>query len=74
VITADMSRLAPKSDDPGFGKAREQIEQLLRDGGQARWLTAQLDAGYGMNDLARHASELFGQTAGTLQVLPGRRP
>lgn len=73
VITADMSRLAPKSDDPGFGKAREQIEQLLRDGGQARWLTAQLDAGYGMNDLARHASELFGRPTTALHGLPGGR-
>lgn len=73
VITADMSRLAPKSDDPGFGKAREQIEQLMREGGQARWLTAQLGAGYGMNDLARHASELFGQTTAALHGLPGGR-
>lgn len=73
VITADMARLAPESDDPGFSKARAQIEQLLRDGGQARWLTRQLDAGYGMNDLARHASELFAQSAGTLQRLPGAR-
>ncbi|HWW73031.1 MAG TPA: YbdK family carboxylate-amine ligase [Duganella sp.] len=71
VVTADMARLAPKSDDPGFGKARAQIEQLLRDGGQARWLTKQLAAGYGMNDLARHASEVFSQKASDLQGLSG---
>ncbi len=71
VIHADMARLAPKSDDPGFGRARAQIEQLLRDGGQARWLTRQLAAGYGMNDLARHASELFSQEATDLHGFPG---
>ncbi|MFS2002859.1 YbdK family carboxylate-amine ligase [Duganella sp. CT11-25] len=73
VVTADMARLAPKSDDPGFGKARAQIEQLLRDGGQARWLTKQLASGYGMNDLARHASEVFSQKATDLQGLPGAK-
>jgi len=73
VVTADMARLAPKSDDPGFGKARAQIELLLRDGGQARWLTKQLAAGYGMNDLARHASEVFSQTASDLQGLSGAK-
>jgi carboxylate-amine ligase len=31
----------------------------MRDGGQARWLRAHLDAGGGMNDLARMASEMF---------------
>ena len=71
VINADMARLAPQSDDPCFGKARAQIEQLLRDGGQARWLTRQLAAGYGMNDLARHASELFSQQARDLRGFPG---
>lgn len=71
VVTADMSRLAPKSDDPGFKTARAHIEELLRNGGQAKWLTAQLDAGYGMNDLARHASELFGQKSSQLPGYAG---
>lgn len=71
VVSADLARLAPVSDDPGFGAARAQIEQLLRDGGQARWLTAQLAAGYGMNDLARHASELFSQQSPRLPGYAG---
>ena len=40
------------------------IEQLMRDGGQARWLTAHMAAGAGMNDLARVASEMFERPAG----------
>ncbi|WP_296950505.1 YbdK family carboxylate-amine ligase [uncultured Massilia sp.] len=59
VVRADLARLAARSDDPGFPEACALIEALLRDGGQARWLTAHMAAGAGMNDLARVASELF---------------
>jgi carboxylate-amine ligase len=59
AVHADLARLRKRSRDPGFGKACAVIEQLMKDGGQARWLRAHLDAGGGMNDLARMASELF---------------
>jgi carboxylate-amine ligase len=59
VVAADLARLRRRSRDPGFGKACAVIEQLMKDGGQARWLRAHLEAGGGMNDLARMASELF---------------
>jgi glutamate---cysteine ligase / carboxylate-amine ligase len=39
------------------------IEELMCDGGQARWLTARMAAGAGMNDVARVASEMFAQPA-----------
>ena len=61
VVQDDLARLAARSCDPGFGEARRMIEQLMRDGGQARWLTAQMAAGAGMNDLSRVASEMFEQ-------------
>ena len=61
VVLDDLARLGARSCDPGFGEARRMIEQLMRDGGQARWLTAQMAAGAGMNDLSRVASEMFEQ-------------
>ena len=59
VVSADLERLALRSTDPRFCDAREMIEELMRDGGQARWLKAHMDAGAGMNDLSRVASEMF---------------
>ncbi|WP_078031603.1 YbdK family carboxylate-amine ligase [Massilia sp. KIM] len=59
AIRADLERLARRSTDPDFGKACAVIEELLRDGGQARWLRRHLERGGGMNDLARMASEIF---------------
>ncbi len=61
VVQDDLARLAARSTDPGFGQACRMIEQLLREGGEARWLTAHMAAGAGMNDVARVASELFEQ-------------
>jgi len=37
----------------------EVIEEIEREGGQARGVTGHLDASAGMHDLARVASELF---------------
>ena len=54
---APAQRLAAKSKDPDFGQACLVIHELMAGGGQARWLTAHMDAGSGMNDLARVASE-----------------
>ncbi len=59
VVRDDLARLARRTTDPGFGQACHMIEQLLRDGGQARWLRSHMDAGSGMNDLSRVASEMF---------------
>lgn len=59
AVRADLARLARSSTDPDFAQACKLIEQLLARGGQARWLTAHLAAGSGMNDLARVASEMF---------------
>jgi glutamate---cysteine ligase / carboxylate-amine ligase len=59
VVLDDLQRLAARSTDPDFGAACGMIEQLMRDGGQARWLTAHMAAGAGMNDLSRVASEMF---------------
>jgi carboxylate-amine ligase len=59
VVRDDLARLSLRSTDPDFADACRLIEELLRDGGQARWLTAHLAAGSGMNDLARAASEMF---------------
>ncbi|HEX9173945.1 MAG TPA: YbdK family carboxylate-amine ligase [Telluria sp.] len=59
VVANDLARLAPRSRDPGFGQACKVIGELMQGGGQARWLTAHMDAGSGMNDLARVASEMF---------------
>jgi carboxylate-amine ligase len=61
VVTSDLARLAARSTDPDFGQACAMIEQLMEGGGQARWLTAQMAAGAGMNDLSRVASEMFEQ-------------
>jgi carboxylate-amine ligase len=61
VVSSDLARLAARSADPDFGQACAMIEQLMGDGGQARWLTAQMAAGAGMNDLSRVASEMFEQ-------------
>jgi carboxylate-amine ligase len=59
VVANDLERLSAKSKDPDFGQACRVIHELMERGGQARWLTAHMDAGSGMNDLARVASELF---------------
>ena len=63
VVQDDLARLAARSLDPGFGDACRLIEQLMQEGGQARWLTARMAAGAGMNDLSRVASEMFEQRA-----------
>ena len=68
VVTRDLERLAARSDDPDFGQACRMIEQLMRDGGQARWLTARMAAGAGMNDLSRVASEMFAQPVGEVRT------
>ena len=59
AVHADLARLRGRTRDPGFDKACAVIDQLMKDGGQARWLRAHLQAGGGMNDLARMASEMF---------------
>lgn len=59
VVLDDLARLSARSDDPGFGDACRMIEALMKHGGQARWLTAHIAAGSGMNDLSRVASEMF---------------
>ncbi|RSZ60889.1 glutamate--cysteine ligase [Massilia atriviolacea] len=64
VVLDDLERLAARSTDPGFPEARRTIGELMERGGQARWLRAHLDAGSGMNDLARVASELFDRAPG----------
>jgi carboxylate-amine ligase len=64
VVAADLARLAQRSTDPDFGQACAMIGQLMDDGGQARWLTAQMAAGAGMNDLSRVASEMFERPVG----------
>ena len=61
VVLDDLERLAKRTTDPGFDQACQMIEDLLRDGGQARWLRAHIDSGCGMNDLSRAASEMFEQ-------------
>jgi carboxylate-amine ligase len=63
VVANDLARLAARSRDPDFGAACRVIEELMDKGGQARWLTAHMGAGSGMNDLARVASEMFNQRA-----------
>lgn len=59
AVRADLARLRGRTRDPGFVTACGVIETLMRDGGQAGWLRAHLEAGGGMNDLARMASEMF---------------
>ena len=59
VVLDDLERLARRSTDPGFGQACRMIEALMQGGGQARWLRSHIDAGSGMNDLSRVASEMF---------------
>jgi carboxylate-amine ligase len=59
VVLDDLQRLSARSSDPNFGQACRMIEDLMRDGGQARWLTAHMAAGAGMNDVSRVASEMF---------------
>lgn len=59
VVANDLKRLSLTSTDPDFGQACRMIDELMAGGGQARWLTAHLDAGSCMNDLARVASEMF---------------
>ncbi|MGZ8287903.1 MAG: YbdK family carboxylate-amine ligase [Telluria sp.] len=59
VVENDLQRLAASSTDPGFGTACKVIRELMARGGQARWLTSHMDAGSGVNDIARVASELF---------------
>jgi carboxylate-amine ligase len=70
VVAADLARLARRSADPDFGQACAMIEALMDGGGQARWLTAQMAAGAGMNDLSRVASEMFEQP---VDMVRGRR-
>lgn len=59
VVASDLERLSAKSRDPDFAQACSMIHELMERGGQARWLKAHMDAGSGMNDLARVASEMF---------------
>ena len=59
VVENDLQRLSAVSLDPGFGTACTVIRELMAKGGQARWLTAHMDAGSGVNDIARVASEMF---------------
>jgi carboxylate-amine ligase len=67
VVARDLERLAARSADPDFGDACRMIEQLMCDGGQARWLTARMAAGAGMNDLSRVASEIFERPVGEVR-------
>lgn len=59
VVASDLGRLSARSADPDFAQACGVIHELMERGGQARWLKAHMDAGSGMNDLARVASEMF---------------
>ncbi len=59
AVDADLVRLLGRSRDPDFAAACEVIRGLMHEGGQARWLRAHMEAGSGMNDLARVASEMF---------------
>jgi carboxylate-amine ligase len=59
AVDEDLQRLLGRSRDPGFAAACKVIRELMQHGGQARWLRAHMDAGSGMNDLARVASEMF---------------
>ena len=74
VVSADLARLAARSQDPGFGEACRIIEQLMIGGGQAGWLSARLNGGAGMNDLARMASEMFDSSAPMPAAMPGDMP
>ncbi len=65
VVLDDLARLSARSADPDFGKACAMIGRLMDNGGQARWLTAHIAAGAGMNDVARVASEMFESPPGT---------
>ena len=68
VVARDLERLAARSTDPDFGEACRMIGQLMQDGGQARWLTARMAAGAGMNDLSRVASEMFALPVGEVRT------
>ena len=59
IVASDLQRLSARSADPDFSQACTVIDELIRDNGQAGWLRKHLKAGYGMNSLARVASELF---------------
>lgn len=59
VVLDDLERLARRTTDPGFSQACQMIEEIMRGGGQARWLRSHIDSGAGMNDLSRVASEMF---------------
>ena len=59
VVAGDLERLSAKSRDPDFAQACGVIHELMARGGQARWLKAHMNAGSGMNDMARVASEMF---------------
>lgn len=59
IVRQDLARLHGKSKDPHFIQACEQINHLLEEGGQAGLLKRKLQAGAGLNDLARFASSLF---------------
>jgi len=75
AVAMDLERLAARSKDPHFGDACRVIEHLMEGGGQARWMTSQMGEGAGMNDVARVASEAFGQPLADGLALkhPGRR-
>ena len=66
AVRNDLARLAARSDDPDFPAACILIDELLHNGGQARWLTAHMAAGAGPDDLARLASGVFDS-----RVVPG---
>jgi carboxylate-amine ligase len=74
AVAMDLERLAARSQDPDFGDACRVIEHLMEGGGQARWVTSQMGEGAGMNDVARVASEAFGQplSDGLMMKHPGR--
>ena len=74
VVQEDLARLAGRSLDPDFDQACRLIEELMQDGGQARWLTAKMAAGAGMNDLSRVASEMFERPLGAGQASARKAP
>ncbi len=66
AVSSDLRRLALRSRDPDFGEACRVLEHLMRNGGQARWMTSHIVEGAGMNDVARAASEVFGHPLGEI--------
>lgn len=70
AVQEDLERLAQRTTDPHFGHARRLIGQLMRSGGQARWLASHISEGAGMNDVARLASEAFEQPLAAMLEAP----